>query len=132
MQNNPLKDGIISERSTGVGTVTVEMVRARAAELAIIDGYLSTGAINSRFAEAKRQLTGVPDVDPIDAILEAVPESDRWDPVGGSTEERARVAPSEDEDEEGRSDHERLIEAGIAEAAVEQSFQAARAAMTAS
>ncbi len=126
MQNNPLKDGIISERSAGVGTVTAEMVRARAAELAIIDGYLSTGAINSRFAEAKRQLTGVPDIDPIDDILEAVPESERWDPVGGSTGERARVAPSEDEDEEGRSDNERLVEAGIAEAAVELSFQAAR------
>jgi hypothetical protein len=39
-----------------------------------------------------------------------------------------RVAPSEDEDEEGRSDNERLVEGGIAEAEIEQSFQATRAA----
>ena len=30
MKKNPLKDGVISENSAGVGTVTPEMVRARA------------------------------------------------------------------------------------------------------
>jgi hypothetical protein len=39
-----------------------------------------------------------------------------------------RVAPSEDEDEEGRSENERLVEGGIAETEIEQSFQATRAA----
>jgi hypothetical protein len=40
----------------------------------------------------------------------------------------ARVAHSEDEDEEGRSDNERLVEGGTTEAEIEQSFQATRAA----
>jgi hypothetical protein len=40
----------------------------------------------------------------------------------------ARVAPSEDEDEEGRSDNERLVEGGIAEAELEQSRQAVKVA----
>ena len=128
MKKNPLKDGTISENSAGVGTVTRQMVQARAAELAIIDGHLSHDATASHFAQAKRELTGVPDTDPKDAILESVPESERWDPVPGSTGTKARVAPSEDEDEDGRSDNERLTEGGMAEAEIEQSFQATRAA----
>jgi hypothetical protein len=128
MKKNPLKDGVISENSAGVGTVTRQMVQARAAELAIIDGHLSHDATASHFAQAKRELTGVPDMDPKDAILESAPESERWDPLPGSTGNKARVAPSEDEDEEGRSDNERLVEGGVAEAEIEQSFQATKAA----
>jgi hypothetical protein len=128
MKENPLKDGIVSENSAGIGTVTRKMVRTRAAELAIIDGHLLGDATKSHFAQAKRELTGVPDVDPKAAILEAAPESERWDPVPGSTGHKARVAPSEDEDKEGRSDNQRLVEGGIAEAELEQSLQAARAA----
>ena len=126
MNTNPLKDGVISENSVGVGTVTRKMVRARAAELAVIDGLLSNAATKSHFAQAKRELTGEPDMDPKDAILESAPESERWDPVPGSTGHKARVAPSEDEDEEGRSDNERLVEGGIAEAEIDQSLQAAK------
>ena len=128
MKTNPLKDGVISEKSAGVGTVTRKMVQARAAELAMIDGHLSHDATASHFAQAKRELTGVPDTDPKDAILDSAPESERWDPVPGSTGGKVRVAPSEDEDEEGRSDNERLVEGGIAEAEIEQSFQATKAA----
>ena len=128
MKTNPLKDGVISENSAGVGTVTRQMVQARAAELAIIDGHLSHDATASHFAQAKRELTGVQDGDPNDAILESAPESERWDPLPGSTGGKTQVAPSEDEDEEGRSDNERLVEGGIAEAEIEQSYQATKAA----
>jgi len=128
VKKNPLKDGSISENSAGLGTVTRQMVQARAAELAIIDGHLSHDATASHFAQAKRELTGVADADPNDAILESAPESERWNPVPGSTGGKARVAPSDDEDEEGRSDNERLVEGGIAEAEIEQSFQATKAA----
>ena len=128
MKANPLKDGVISERSAGVGTVTPEMVQARAAELAILDGHSSSAATRHHFAQAKRELTGVPDMDPKQAILESAPESERWDPVHGSTGHKVPVAPSEDEDEEGRSDSERLVAAGMAEAELDQSIQATRAA----
>ena len=128
MKINLLKDGVISENSAGIGTVTRKMVRTRAAELAVIDGLLSSAATKSHFAQAKRELTGVQDEDPKDAILESAPESERWDPVPGSTGGKVRVAPSEDEDEEGRSDNERLVEGGIAEAEIEQNFQATKAA----
>lgn len=126
MKKNPLKEGVISENSAAVGTVTPKMVRARAAELAVIDGLLSGAATKAHFAQAKRELTGVPDRDPKDAILEAASESERWNPLPGSPGHKVRVAPSEDEDEEGRSDNERLVEGGIAEAELDQMRQAAK------
>jgi hypothetical protein len=38
MKTNPLKEGVLTENSAGIGTVTREMVQARAAELAVING----------------------------------------------------------------------------------------------
>jgi hypothetical protein len=123
MKTNPLKDGVISENSAGIGTVTPQMVRARAAELAVIDGEMSGAATVAHLAQAKRELTGEPDIDPKEALLESVPEAERWDPLPGSTGHKVPVAPSEDEDEEGRSDNERLVEEGVAEAEQDQMRQ---------
>ena len=103
------------------------MIRARAVELALLDGHLASDTTKAHFAQAKRELTGLPDQDPKDAILESAPESERWDPVHGSTGQKVPVVPGEDEDDEGRSDNERLVEGGIAEAGLEQSRQAAKA-----
>jgi hypothetical protein len=125
MKANPLKEGTVTENSAGIGTVTRKMVRARAAELAEIDGRPARDASKPELEQAKRELTGEPDTDPKDAILESAPESERWDPVPGSTGHKARVAPSEDEDEEGRSDNERLVEEGIEGAEHDQMRQAA-------
>jgi len=128
MKTNPLKEGALTENSAGIGTVTRKMVRERAVELAIINGRSAQDVSKSDWEQAKRELTGEPDVDPKEAILESAPESERWDPVPGSTGHIVRVIPGEDEDDEGRSDNERLVEGGIAEAEIEQSFQATRAA----
>jgi hypothetical protein len=126
MKTNPLKDGIISENSNGAGTVTRKMVRERAVELAIINGRTAQEVSKSDWEQAKQELTGEPDMDPKEAILESAPESERWDPVPGSTGHKVPVAPSEDEDDEGRSDNERLVEGGIAEAELDQSLQATK------
>ena len=115
----------MTENSAGIGTVTREMVRARAAELAVIDGRPKNGATMSDFAQAKRELTGEPDVDPNEAILESAPESERWDPLPGSTGHKAPVAAGEDEDEEGRSDNENLVDEGMEGAKADQERQAA-------
>jgi hypothetical protein len=63
-------------------------------------------------------------VDPKEAVLDEAPESERWDPVPGSTGNKVAAAPSADEDEEGRSDNERLVEEGIAAAEHDQMRQA--------
>jgi len=128
MKTNPLKEGALTENSAGLGTVTPEMVKKRAVELAAIDGRPAQDMSDSDWQQAKRELTGEPDADQKELILESAPESERWDPVPGSTGHKVPVAPSEDEDEEGRSDNERLVEEGVAEAGLDQSFQAARQA----
>ena len=104
------------------------MVRQRAAELAAIDGRSAQDVSKSECEEARRELTGEPDTDPKEAALESAPESERWDPVPGSTGHKVPAAPSEDEDDEGRSDNERLVEEGVAEAEHDHMVQAARAA----
>jgi hypothetical protein len=126
MNTNPLKQGSLTENSAGLGTVTRKMVRERAIELAVINGRPFQEVSKSDWEQAKRELTGEPDIDPKEAVLEAAPESARWDPVPGSTGHKVPAAPSADEDEEGRSDNERLVEEGIAEAALDQSHQASR------
>ena len=128
MKTNPLKEGALTENSAGLGTVTREMVKKRAVELAVQDGRPAQDVSNSDWQQAKRELTGGSDADPKELILESAPESERWNPVPGSTGHKMPVASSEDEDEEGRSDNERLVDEGVAEAGLDQSFQATRQA----
>jgi hypothetical protein len=128
MKTNPLKEGSLTENSTGIGTVTRKMVRERAVELAVINGRSTRDVSKSDWEQAKRELTGEPDTDPKDAILESLPESERWDPLPGSTGHKAPVAAGEDEDDEGRSDNEKLVEEGIAGAEHDQMRQTAREA----
>jgi len=126
MNTNPLKQGDLMENSAGLGTVTRKMVRDRARELAVIDGRAEREMSQSDLAQAKRELTGKPEVDPRTAELETQPESERWDPVPGSTGQKVPVAASEDEDAEGRSDNELLVERGIAEAGHDQMLEASK------
>lgn len=51
-----------------------------------------------------------------EALLEALPESERWDPVPGSAGHQAPTNPSVDEDAEGRSQNEQLVEDGLPKA----------------
>ena len=118
----------MTENSAGLGTVSRKMVRERAVELAVINGRSAQNVSKSDWEQAKRELTGELDMDPKEAILESAPESERWDPVPGSTGHKVPVAASEDEDDEGRSDNERLVEEGIAGAEHDQMRQATRAA----
>ena len=126
MKTNLLKDGNISENSAGIGTVTRRMVRQRAVERAVTNGRSAQDVSKSDWEQAKRELTGDPDTDPNEAAIEAAPESERWDPVAGSTGHKVPGAPSEDEDEEGRSDNERLVDEGMAGAEHDQTRQATR------
>ena len=126
MNTNPLKQGALIENSQGIGTVTRKMVRARAAELAFLDGHLSSETTESHLAQAKRELTGEADLDPKEAMLDAAPESERWDPVPGSSGHKVPSVPNEDEDEDGRSDNERLVDEGLAAAELDRENQASR------
>jgi len=126
MKTNPLKKGVLTENSAGIGPVTRGMVQARARELATIDGRTAQEATKSDCEQARRELMGDSDLDAKEEALESVPESERWDPVPGSTGEKVPATASEDEDDEGRSDGERLIDEGLEEAELDERRQAAK------
>jgi hypothetical protein len=126
MNTNPLKEGALTQNSAGIGTVTRKMVRERAIELAAINGRSAHESLKSDWEQAKRELMGNSDMDSKEATLALAPESERWDPVHGSTGHKVQVTSGEDEDEEGRSDNERLVDEGTGEAEHDQRRQAAR------
>ena len=124
MKNNPLKDGAVTENSAGIGTVNRAMVRERAIELAVINGRTAQEVSKDDWEQAKRELTGKSDEDPKQLLLEDADESERWDPLPGSTGKKEETNASEDEDEEGESDQTRLTEEGMADAEHHQMRQA--------
>ena len=128
MKTNPLKQGVLTEHSVGIGAVNRKMVRERAVELAFINGRSAQEVSKSDWEQAKRESTGERDTDSKELMLESAPESERWDPVHGSTGHKVPVAPSDDEDDEGRSDNERLVDEGIAGAEHDQMRKATKAA----
>jgi hypothetical protein len=103
------------------------MLESRAHELSVINGHPSGDAHNFEIGQAQRELTGGLEADPKTTILESAPESERWDPLPGSSGGKVPSAQSEDEDAEGRSDDAKLVEEGIAEAEHDQMLQASKA-----
>jgi hypothetical protein len=73
---------------------------------------------------AKRELVGEPEA------TESVPasEAEQWDPVPGSTGHKVHVPTGDEEDDEGRSDVERLVIEGVGKAGREQKIEAEREA----
>jgi len=128
MGKNPLSKGVLTENSAGIGTVTRAMVNARAKELALMAGHPPGHVTQAEYERAKRELTGESDIDKQDAILESLPESKRWDPVPGSEGTQVAELPSEDEDDEGRSETEQLVDEGAEEADRDRMNQAAQEA----
>jgi hypothetical protein len=127
MKKNPLNKGVIMENADGIGTVTPEMVEARARELALIDGRDSSKPTEVDYQQAKRELTGEEEIDPQQENLESLPESEAWDPLPGSTGRQAAESLGEDEDAEGRSESAQMFQEGISEAEHDQMRQASRA-----
>jgi len=127
MNNNPLTQGVLTENFSEIGPVTRTMLRARAVELAAINGRSALEVSKSDWEQANRELVGESDTDAQEALLEAIPEAERWDPVPGSTGRQVPASASEDEDDEGRSESEQLFDGGVAEAEHDQTLQASRA-----
>lgn len=121
MNTKPLHEGAIMIHGNGVGTISYEMIRNRASELAVIDGRAAADASQADWDEAERELTS--GAEP--ASLESVPESERWNPISGTSGQEAAVEFDDNEDEDGRSVEERLVQAGAAEADHDQKLAAA-------
>jgi hypothetical protein len=128
MKTNPVNKGVISNNFSGVGEVTTEMIDKRACEIALISGRPNKEVTDADFDQANRELTGGPDLDVQEVALEALPESERWDPVPGSEGQQAAEVSNEDEDDEGRSETTQLVEDGVREAEHDQMVQAEESA----
>ena len=124
METNPVNKGSISNNFSGIGAVTNEMIDKRACELAILSGRAAKDVTDADFEQAARELNGETDLDKDEIALESLPESDRWNPVPGSPGKQSEELPSEDEDEEGRSETTLLVEGGVREAEHDQMVQA--------
>lgn len=125
MKTNPLKQGVITDKSAGVGIVSRAMVEQRAIELAIINGRSRHNVLKSDWEQARRELTVGDELDPKEVKLDSIPESEEWDPIPGSEGHKAFEMPSEDEDADGRIDAARMFEEGVDEAEHETMLEAA-------
>lgn len=118
-KRNQNSDGNVEEHARGLGTVTPEMVSARAREIALINRRTNDKPTPEDWQEAKRELTeGRSAHDP----AEDVPVSKRWDPVPGSPPRQAEVVPADDEQTMAES----LVESGVEEAEHEQMVEGTR------
>src|SRR5438105_15523953 len=89
-----IEQGRFSERGHGLGTVTEEMVRQRARELAVINGRAENNILESDLEQARRELLGQERLTPPPTRAETLPEEERWDPVPGSTGQAAPKVPA--------------------------------------
>ncbi len=128
MKNNPINKGVISEDFKGTGPISERDIHHRAAELSEIDGRVHLPPTDAEVEQAQRELTGGEDIDAREAAIDALPESERWDPVPGSKGFETPGGISEDMDDEGRSMSEQMVEQGVEEAEHDQMLQAAKAA----
>ena len=130
MNTIPINQGLLSENCVEIGPVNRAMVRARAVELALINGRATQEVSKADWEQAKLELTGESDADQQETLQAAIPETQGWDPVPGSTGRQVPETACDDEDDEGRSSSEQRVDEGVAEAEHDQTLQAARAAVT--
>ena len=120
MKENTIEQGKFTEQGHGLGTVTKEMVRKRAKELALINGRQQV--LDSDFEQAKRELTREEHLTPEPTAAEKLPEESRWEPVGESVAKEGPKVPAPDE----QTFAERLVEEGVEDAEHDQMTRATR------
>jgi hypothetical protein len=124
---NPLKEGLLTFNSVGIGTVTRRMVLERAQTLAAIHGRPPHETNKSDWDEAKRQMASDFGTGTTEALIDAVTETETWETDPDSTGHKVPVVAGEDGDSEGRSDRESLMLEGMAGAEMDHSRAASEA-----
>ncbi|MGA3008094.1 MAG: hypothetical protein ABSE59_09415 [Opitutaceae bacterium] len=127
MKKNSPNKSLFTKNVIGMGPVTRESVHTRASELAVIAGRSPLQVSQIDYEQAKRELTGESDIDLQEAKMDPIPPAERWDPAPDSTGHQVPESPSEDEDDEGRSETEQLVDAGAEEAGRDRRLQASQA-----
>ena len=122
MKEHRDEEGRFSLNARGLGTVTKEMVRLRARELAQINGRSADQLTDSDLEEARRELTGEERLVPEETPAEQLPEEGRWVAVPESAGQQAPTASAPDE----QTFSERLVEEGMEDAEQDQMIKATR------
>lgn len=121
MNRKRVEEGRLSSRGEGLGTVTREMVRKRAEEIAAIGGREPDNILSADLDQAFRELQGGETLHPQETAAERVPEGQRWDVPLGSPGHEAPTVPASDE----QTLAEKLVDEGVREAEHDQAAQAA-------
>lgn len=120
MKANDINQGRFTEHARGLGTVTEEMVRRRAGELAVISGRTPENILDSDLEQARRELTGEERVNPVPDKAEEIPEANRWEPVPINVGQKATTVPPPDE----QTFAEELVEEGAEDAELDSMDEA--------
>ena len=112
MKKNPSDQGRFTEHGHGLGTVTEDMVRKRAEELALIAGRPRGVILDLDYREARRELTGKERLMPNPGREERLPEEERWEAIPESKGHQAPRVPASDE----QTFAEELVEEGAEDA----------------
>jgi len=128
MDKNLSDNKALTGNLTGSDPVSREMEHERMPDLTWDATRVPPRGPPADDVQAKRELTRASGADQQEAILDSISEVKQWNPVPGSTGLQIPESPDEDEDDEGRSESEQLVERGVAEAERDQMLQAARAA----
>jgi hypothetical protein len=126
MKTDLLKQPALTKKSADDGKASRKLARERAVELAFRKGRSAQDVSKSDWEQAKRELRGESDAESPFASSASAAESERWDPLPGSIGHKVQVPSGDDEDDEGRSDTERLVERGVRDAGRDQMHQATR------
>lgn len=123
MKQDRYEEGRLSNQGHGLGTVTREMVEARAREIALINGRSAKQVLDSDLEEARKELLQSQNLDPEPSPEEAVPEENRWEVVADADGKAAERVPAPDE----QTLAEKLVHEGIEDAEHDQMVRAVRA-----
>jgi hypothetical protein len=122
MKQNRIEEGRFSAHGRGLGTVTEQMIRQRASEIAEINGRSKHNILSSDLDQARRELQGEERLNPEATAAERIPEDERWESNTGSTGTQAETLPAADE----QTFAEKLVEEGVADAEHDQEVEATR------
>lgn len=125
MDQKRIDEGRFTAHGRGLGTVTEEMVRRRARELAVINGREDGQVLDIDLDEARRELLGRERVNPTPDATETLSEEDRWHEV--PEESGHKVEPVIPADEQTFA--ETLVEEGLEDAETENMLEATRESM---
>jgi hypothetical protein len=112
MKNNQTSEGKILDHAHGLGTPTPAMMEARAREIAVINGRDENQVTQNDRDQARKELTGVAEIETTDEDRSATSATRAWDPVPGT---QGHKVPNQEADDEQVA-AEKLTKEGVAEA----------------